>query len=114
MAHPEVLATCMEQYNIDKMLLDIRGIGSCTNFEDFNYLLRGYIVIRLTPEAVLPGIRSTDEVCFPVQPKRCFHEPPEQGYSCTAHSLRPDIVSLMGAVSLMCTAAGSMRNAVRW
>jgi DNA polymerase V len=43
MAHIEELAARVEQYSIDEMFLDIRGIDNCMNFEDFGRQLRGHI-----------------------------------------------------------------------
>jgi nucleotidyltransferase/DNA polymerase involved in DNA repair len=40
MSHLEELAPRVEQYSIDEMFLDIRGIDSCMNFEDFGRQLR--------------------------------------------------------------------------
>lgn len=35
MVHLEELAPRVEQYSIDEMFLDIRGINSCIDYEDF-------------------------------------------------------------------------------
>ncbi|EPX1399730.1 Y-family DNA polymerase [Cronobacter sakazakii] len=43
MSHLEELAPRVEQYSIDEMFLDIRGIDSCMNFEDFGRQLREYV-----------------------------------------------------------------------
>lgn len=43
MAHLEELAPRVEQYSIDEMFLDIRGIDGCMNFEDFGRQLRGHV-----------------------------------------------------------------------
>ncbi|EHN6806650.1 Y-family DNA polymerase [Salmonella enterica] len=43
MAHLEELAPRVEQYSIDEMFLDIRGINSCINFEDFGHQLREHV-----------------------------------------------------------------------
>lgn len=43
MAHIEELAPRVEQYSIDEMFLDIRGIDNCMNFEDFGRQLRGHV-----------------------------------------------------------------------
>lgn len=43
MAHIEELAARVEQYSIDEMFLDIRGIDNCMNFEDFGRQLRGHV-----------------------------------------------------------------------
>ncbi len=43
MSHLEELAPCVEQYSIDEMFLDIRGIDSCINFEDFGRQLREHV-----------------------------------------------------------------------
>ena len=39
----EELAPRVEQYSIDEMFLDIRGIDGCINFEDFGRQLRGHV-----------------------------------------------------------------------
>ncbi len=46
----EELAPRVEQYSIDEMFLDVRGIDSCINFEDFGRQLREhvYACTRLT------------------------------------------------------------------
>lgn len=36
MSHLEELAPRVEQYSIDEMFLDIRGIDGCMDFEDFD------------------------------------------------------------------------------
>lgn len=43
MSHLEELAPRVEQYSIDEMFLDIRGIDSCINFEDFGQQLREHV-----------------------------------------------------------------------
>ncbi|EGS9018070.1 Y-family DNA polymerase [Salmonella enterica] len=43
MAHIEELAPRVEQYSIDEMFLDIRGIDSCVDFEDFGRQLREHV-----------------------------------------------------------------------
>lgn len=43
MSHLEELAPRVEQYSIDEMFLDIRGIDSCINFEDFGRQLREHV-----------------------------------------------------------------------
>ncbi|EGS4120420.1 Y-family DNA polymerase [Yokenella regensburgei] len=43
MAHLEELAPRVEQYSIDEMFLDIRGIDRCINFEDFGRQLREHV-----------------------------------------------------------------------
>jgi len=43
MAHLEELAPRVEQYSIDEMFLDIRGIDGCMNFEDFGWQLREHV-----------------------------------------------------------------------
>lgn len=43
MAHLEDLAPHVEQYSIDEMFLDIRGIDSCMDFEDFGRQLREHV-----------------------------------------------------------------------
>lgn len=43
MAHLEELAPRVEQYSIDEMFLDIRGIDNCMNFEDFGRQLRKFV-----------------------------------------------------------------------
>lgn len=40
MSHLEELAPRVEQYSIDEMFLDIRGIDCCIDFEDFGWQLR--------------------------------------------------------------------------
>ncbi|WP_096169485.1 translesion error-prone DNA polymerase V subunit UmuC, partial [Enterobacter hormaechei] len=44
MAHLEELAPRVEQYSIDEMFLDIRGIDGCTDFEDFGRQLREHVL----------------------------------------------------------------------
>ncbi|AWF49973.1 TPA: Y-family DNA polymerase [Klebsiella michiganensis] len=43
MTHLEELAPRVEQYSIDEMFLDIRGINSCINFEEFGQQLREHV-----------------------------------------------------------------------
>ncbi|EOF2949852.1 translesion error-prone DNA polymerase V subunit UmuC, partial [Citrobacter freundii] len=43
MSHLEELAPRVEQYSIDEMFLDIRGIDSCINYEDFGRQLREHV-----------------------------------------------------------------------
>ena len=43
MVHLEELAPRVEQYSIDEMFLDISGIDSCINFEDFGRQLREHV-----------------------------------------------------------------------
>ncbi|EMF7494905.1 Y-family DNA polymerase [Salmonella enterica] len=43
MAHLEDLAPHVEQYSIDEMFLDIRGIDGCMDFEDFGRQLREHV-----------------------------------------------------------------------
>jgi DNA polymerase V len=43
MAHLEELAPRVEQYSIDEMFLDIRGIDSCMDFEAFGQQLRKHV-----------------------------------------------------------------------
>ncbi|MFV4848080.1 Y-family DNA polymerase (plasmid) [Edwardsiella tarda] len=43
MAHIEELAPRVEQYSIDEMFIDIRGIDSCIDFEDFGRQLRKHV-----------------------------------------------------------------------
>lgn len=43
MAHLKELAPCVEQYYIDEMFLDVRGIDSCIDFEDFGRQLREHV-----------------------------------------------------------------------
>lgn len=43
MTHLEELAPRVEQYSIDEMFLDIRGIDSCINFEEFGQQLREHV-----------------------------------------------------------------------
>jgi len=43
MAHLEDLAPHVEQYSIDEMFLDIRGIDGCMDFEDFGRWLREHV-----------------------------------------------------------------------
>ncbi|HDX8756484.1 TPA: Y-family DNA polymerase [Klebsiella michiganensis] len=43
MTHLEELAPRVEQYSIDEMFLDIRGIDSCINFEGFGQQLREHV-----------------------------------------------------------------------
>ncbi|GCY20810.1 DNA polymerase V subunit UmuC [Escherichia coli] len=43
MAHLEELAPRVEQYSIDEMFLDIRGIDNCIDFEDFGRQLREHV-----------------------------------------------------------------------
>lgn len=43
MSHLEELAPRVEQYSIDEMFLDIRGIDGCINFEDFGWQLREHV-----------------------------------------------------------------------
>lgn len=44
MSHLEELAPRVEQYSIDEMFLDIKGIDSCINYEDFGRQLREYVL----------------------------------------------------------------------
>ncbi|WP_000271044.1 Y-family DNA polymerase [Salmonella enterica] len=43
MSHLEELAPCVEQYSIDEMFLDVSGIDSCIDFEDFGRQLREHV-----------------------------------------------------------------------
>lgn len=43
MSHLEELAPRVEQYSIDEMFLDIRGIDSCIDYEDFGRQLRAHV-----------------------------------------------------------------------
>ena len=43
MTHLEELAPRVEQYSIDEIFLDIRGINSCIDFEDFGQQLRVHV-----------------------------------------------------------------------
>ncbi|EDR9399078.1 translesion error-prone DNA polymerase V subunit UmuC [Salmonella enterica subsp. enterica] len=43
MVHLEALAPRVEQYSIDEMFLDIRGIDNCIDFEDFGRQLREHV-----------------------------------------------------------------------
>lgn len=43
MTHLEELAPRVEQYSIDEMFLDVRGIDSCVNYEDFGRQLREHV-----------------------------------------------------------------------
>lgn len=43
MVHLEALAPRVEQYSIDEMFLDIHGIDSCIDFEDFGRQLREHV-----------------------------------------------------------------------
>ena len=43
MTHLEELAPRVEQYSIDEMFLDIRGINRCIDFEDFGRQLRVHV-----------------------------------------------------------------------
>lgn len=43
MSHLEELAPRVEQFSIDEMFLDIRGIDSCIDFEDFGRQLREHV-----------------------------------------------------------------------
>lgn len=43
MIHLEEMAPRVEQYSIDEMFLDIRGIDRCINFEDFGRQLREHV-----------------------------------------------------------------------
>lgn len=43
MAQLEALAPHVEQYSIDEMFLDIRGIDGSMDFEDFARQLRGHV-----------------------------------------------------------------------
>ncbi|EMU3293751.1 hypothetical protein WNB06_004922, partial [Escherichia coli] len=43
MVHLEALAPRVEQYSIDEMFLDVRGIDSCIDFEDFDQQLREHV-----------------------------------------------------------------------
>lgn len=43
MSHIEELSPRVEQYSIDEMFLDIRGIEGCTTFEDFGRQLREHV-----------------------------------------------------------------------
>ena len=43
MVHLEEMAPRVEQYSIDEMFLDIRGIDNCIDFEDFGRQLREHI-----------------------------------------------------------------------
>ncbi|HAU2705437.1 TPA: translesion error-prone DNA polymerase V subunit UmuC, partial [Salmonella enterica subsp. arizonae] len=43
MSHLEELAPRVEQYSIDEMFLDIRGIDCCIDFEDFGWQLREHV-----------------------------------------------------------------------
>ncbi len=43
MTHLEELAPRVEQYSIDEMFLDIRGIDNCIDYEDFGQQLREHV-----------------------------------------------------------------------
>ena len=43
MSHLEELVPGVEQYSIDEMFLDVRGIDSCIDFEDFGRQLREHV-----------------------------------------------------------------------
>lgn len=43
MSHLQELSPRVEQYSIDEMFLDIRGIDNCINYEDFGRQLRAYV-----------------------------------------------------------------------
>lgn len=43
MSHLQKLAPRVEQYSIDEMFLDIRGIDNCINYEDFGRQLRAHV-----------------------------------------------------------------------
>ncbi|EAS2903829.1 DNA polymerase V subunit UmuC [Salmonella enterica] len=43
MSHIEELSPRVEQYSIDEMFLDIRGMDRCINFEDFGQQLREHV-----------------------------------------------------------------------
>lgn len=43
MVHLEALAPRVEQYSIDEMFLDVRGIDSCIDFEGFDQQLREHV-----------------------------------------------------------------------
>lgn len=43
MSHLQELAPRVEQYSIDEMFLDIRGIDNCINYEDFGRQLHAYV-----------------------------------------------------------------------
>ena len=43
MVHLEEMAPRVEQYSIDEMFLDIRGIDNCIGFEDFGRQLREHV-----------------------------------------------------------------------
>ncbi|EMF8446257.1 Y-family DNA polymerase [Salmonella enterica subsp. enterica serovar Muenchen] len=43
MVHLEALAPRVEQYSIDEMFLDVQGIDSCIDFEDFGRQLREHV-----------------------------------------------------------------------
>lgn len=43
MSHLEELVPRVEQYSIDEMFLDIRGIDSCIDYEDFGRQLREHV-----------------------------------------------------------------------
>ncbi|SUI46772.1 DNA polymerase V subunit UmuC [Salmonella enterica subsp. indica] len=43
MVHLEALAPHVEQYSIDEMFLDVRGIDNCIDFEDFGRQLREHV-----------------------------------------------------------------------
>lgn len=43
MSHLQELAPRVEQYSIDEMFLDIRGIDNCINYEDFGRQLRAHV-----------------------------------------------------------------------
>ncbi|MDV7024482.1 MULTISPECIES: Y-family DNA polymerase [Atlantibacter] len=45
MAHLEELAPQVEQYSIDEMFLDIRGINRCIDFEEFGRQLRRHVSV---------------------------------------------------------------------
>lgn len=44
MAHLEELAPCVEQYSIDEMFLNIKGIDRCVDFEDFGRQVREHVL----------------------------------------------------------------------
>lgn len=43
MSHLEELAPRVEQYSIDEMFLDVRGIDNCIDFEDFGREVREHV-----------------------------------------------------------------------
>lgn len=53
MSHLEELAPRVEQYSIDEMFLDIRGLDSCIDYEDFGRQLREHVRVGMGPTKTL-------------------------------------------------------------